>query len=364
MGDDFKIGIIGEAVAVQPRGSDHPFLLIDLDIVASLDLSMGTLQIEAQISPASFLLNHDCHPTGGFALCAWFSGSPHAGDWVFTVGGFHPAYKKPAHYPAPPRLGISWRYDAHLMITGAAYFAITPLVCMAGMQISALFELGSISASFDAHADMLMQYQPFNFMAEVGVSMRVNYELKVCRFISHKFSVHVGASLFLQGPPMVGTVYVDLSVISFTVAFGGKHVEKKPLTLEEFWTMLQQPSSADADIASHIVAVTSGLLPSGPQAGDSLGLVRAASLEFQIQSRAALSEAMFEHPDRKPVVGQAVYAKPMKSANPLISSLKVTVSRIEDGSNAVSYAFRADGIMQSLPAALWTPCEFISRGWF
>jgi hypothetical protein len=359
MGDDFKISIIGEAVAMQPRGSDHPFLLLDLDIVASLDVGKGTLQIEAQLSPASFLLDHNCHPTGGFALCAWFEGSEHAGDWVFSVGGFHPAYQKPAHYPSPPRLGISWKYDSHLMISGNAYFAITPKVCMGGIQITASFQLGNISASFDAHADMLMQYQPFQYMVEVGVSMSVNYELKVL-FISHKFSVHIGASVSLIGPPMVGSVHVDLSVINFTIAFGASHQDKPPLTLLEFWKMLKQLSDTDVekDLTNHIFAITNGLLPSPPLAADYLGVVRAGNLELQIQSRAALSEAEFVYEGRKPISGNDVFAKPMRTSQKLTSALKIRITRAEDNKAGTQYDFQPERIQQSLPSALWTACRY------
>jgi hypothetical protein len=354
LGDDFKIALIGEAVAQLPRGTDHPFLLLDLDIIASLDVGKGTLQIEAQLSPASFLLDHDCHPTGGFALCAWFKGSEHAGDWVFTVGGFHPLYQRPDHYPSPPRLGISWQYDSHLSISGGSYFAITPKVCMAGMQISAIYDLGRLSASFDAHADMLMQYQPFQYMVEVGVSMSINYELKAF-FVSHKFYAHASAKLSLMGPPMVGSVHVDISVVNFTIAFGARHGEKPPLTLEQFWASLKQASDSDVKepVEEHIFAVTSGLLPSPQLPAQYLGFVRAGNLELQIQSRGALSEATYVYDGRKSEKGSAVFAKPMRIGNELTSKLKIGISRVGGG----QYGFLQAPITQSLPSALWTACK-------
>ena len=69
-------------------------------------------------------------------MCYWFAGSGHEGDWVFTVGGYHPAFQIPDHYPRPDRLTILWDLGAGLTVTGQAYFAITPKVCMGGGSLS------------------------------------------------------------------------------------------------------------------------------------------------------------------------------------------------------------------------------------
>ena len=362
LGDDLKIGLIGEAVAALPKGDnvdpDHLFLVIDLEITASLDIGKGTLKIEAQISPASFILSHACHPVGGFALFAWFGTSEHAGDWVFSVGGFHPAYQRPSHYPNPPRLGISWTYDSHLTITGGAYFAITPQMCMGGAQLSAIFELRSISANFDAHADMLMNYQPFHYDVDIGVTMNVRYELKVF-FITSKFSVHVGATVKINGPPMAGTAHIDLSVINFTIAFGSPPTEPKALTLTEFWNLVKQSSASDASQpdGDHVMAASAGLIPSKDEGPDFLGVFRAGSLNFQIHSRAPLSAASYTGKDA--IQGEEIYAKPMRKNTPLKSVLKVTITRFnEDGSiSAQNFGFRQEAIEKPVPVGLWTQCE-------
>lgn len=103
---------------------------IDLGLLAILDYSHGIFRAEGQLTPRSFIFSPNCHLTGGFALCYWFKGSGHEGDWVFSIGGYHPSYKPPSHYPVPVRLGISWNYDDEISISGKAYFAVTPKVAM------------------------------------------------------------------------------------------------------------------------------------------------------------------------------------------------------------------------------------------
>ncbi|MCJ1395660.1 hypothetical protein MMC18_008546 [Xylographa bjoerkii] len=361
IGQDLRIGLIGDVIATFPKGgtvnSDHLFLLLDLQIVASIDFGKGAVQIEGQLSPASFILSHACHPVGGFALYAWFHPSEHAGDWVFSVGGYHPAYQRPPHYPNPPRLGISWKYDSHLSISGGAYFAITPKMCMGGGQLSAVFELGCISANFDAHADMLMNYQPFHYDVEIGVSMNVRFQLKIL-FVTVKFSVHVGADITINGPPMAGKAHIDLSVINFTISFGASPPQAKPLLLGEFWALVKQSSAADGSQPkdNHVITVSQGLLPSDEEDSEFLGVVRPGILQLQIHSSTPLGEANYGKQKAFKDDKEKIFAKPMRKNGPLGSSFNVTIQRLlDDGTDSdETFAFTCEQMKRPYPIALWT----------
>lgn len=142
---EVTIGVVAKAIATLPTleipDPTKCFVYAEIGLVATLNVHAGALRVEAKLSPNSFVLNPACHLRGGFALCYWFLGSGHEGDWVFSVGGYHPAFKPPAHYPVPERLGISWDLSSHVSVIGEAYFAITPKVCMGGGSLSAVFSL-------------------------------------------------------------------------------------------------------------------------------------------------------------------------------------------------------------------------------
>ena len=67
------------------------------------DPEQGLLGIDGILTENSFLLTPDCRLSGGFAFYTWFKGT-HAGDFVVTVGGYHPKFNVPAHYPKPARI--------------------------------------------------------------------------------------------------------------------------------------------------------------------------------------------------------------------------------------------------------------------
>ena len=139
-----SFGIFAKCIAQmppQPTPYEACFIYVELGLMAAVDLHAGSMVIAAQLSPNSFVIAPSCHLTGGFALCYWFGASPYAGDFVFTVGGYHAAFKPPSHYPVVPRLGISWDVGGGLSIMGGAYFAITPHACMGGGMLNAVFTM-------------------------------------------------------------------------------------------------------------------------------------------------------------------------------------------------------------------------------
>jgi hypothetical protein len=163
------LGIFGECIAQFPPKADEVFVYVELGIVATIDYSAGTMLVSGKLSPQSFIFDPNCHLTGSVAMGYWFGQNANAGDWVFTIGGYNPAFKSPSYYPTADRLHISWIIDSTLSIVGQAYLAITPKTCMAGGALSASLSLGKLSAAFSCWADFLLNYQPFFFSADAGV---------------------------------------------------------------------------------------------------------------------------------------------------------------------------------------------------
>ena len=103
------------------------FAYAELGLSVAIDPAAGYFGVSASLSPSSYLLTSDCHLTGGFAFWIWYSGV-HSGDFVVTLGGYHPDFEKPDHYPDVPRLGFSWHVDDNLTIQGDSYFALTSVL--------------------------------------------------------------------------------------------------------------------------------------------------------------------------------------------------------------------------------------------
>ncbi|KAM9874935.1 hypothetical protein VDGL01_10963 [Verticillium dahliae] len=376
-------------------------------------LSSALFKVEAQLSPRFFVLHERCHLTGGLALFSWFGDSPHAGDWVMTIGGFHQAFDKPLQYPRPPRLGISWSLGDNLRITGEAYFAITPRVCMGGGRLHAHLTLGALSAWFDAFLDFLINYRPFCFAAVGGVSIGVRFSLDLW-LVTIRISCEIGATLTVAGPPMAGTVHVDFWVFSFDVDFGDKTGMARPdrLSLSDFKALALKsaPSGAPVPLASGWLDVASGqngdddaddfdeqeappkaflfncvggLVPEGsdakgPEANAwyedkpaKIWLVRGDDLSLSITTSFAASDGvLFDDrkgaitPKKLAAIAEAqnkVYALPMCLQQTIISTVEVRITRVESRSRVVRTLGneRSDTewgihpILKTVPQSIW-----------
>lgn len=228
-GTDFKLALLGLTTANLPPNTGttvEPLAHVEMALRANFSPQSGILEIEARLTPASYILSKSCTLTGGFAFYMWFKDNPaadprsyRAGDFVVTLGGYNPAYKAPDYFPSVPRLGFNWKVDSHTTIKGGIYFAITPSAMMAGGALEAVWQSGDLKAWFTAHADFLLSWKPFHYEVRIGLSIGASYRVNLL-FTSKTISVHIGVELNLWGPPFGGEIYVDLTVISFTVAIG------------------------------------------------------------------------------------------------------------------------------------------------
>ncbi|WP_183573680.1 DUF6603 domain-containing protein [Mucilaginibacter sp. X5P1] len=223
-GNTFAVALMGESTLTIPLTVDgetpvSPIAQAQMQILIEFLPSNGIFSVNAQLSPASYVLSKDAKLTGGFAFDIWFSPSPYSGDFVVTLGGYNPYYVPQKYYPTVPLLGISWQLSSALSITGGAYFALTPSVIMAGGSLNAVFQAWDIRAWFTAEADFLIRFKPFSFYASLNVTVGASIKMDLL-FTTVTISVTAGMALQLWGLDFGGTVRVDLYVISVNVGFG------------------------------------------------------------------------------------------------------------------------------------------------
>jgi hypothetical protein len=261
-GREFELALLGEATMSLPQGSSaDAYAYVQLELEALVQPAVGYFGIVASLTPASFLLTKDCRLTGGFAFCMWFGPSSHAGDFVVSVGGYHPAFVVPAWYPQLSQVGFNWQVDAALVIKGGAYFALTPSAIMAGAGLQILFQSGCVKAWFIAYANMLIEWKPFHFKVGIGITLGASVRLDLL-FTTVTITLEIGATLNMWGPPLGGLVTVHLFIISFSIPFGTADGGVPELKLwSDFATLLPHASGAAAQSAAALGAVAPGTGP-------------------------------------------------------------------------------------------------------
>ncbi len=257
-----EVNLLGTSVLVVPPQADEPIAYAELDLIGSFRPAEGVVQVIGELTPASYILAPGFQLTGGFAFCSWQKDQPadgasagaKAGDFVVTLGGYHPAFTPPTWYPAVPRLGAVWQ-SGGLTLKGEYYFALTPNAVMGGGALEASWSGGQVSAWFDASADFLLCWKPFHYQASVSIDIGVSVEVDLW-FTSFTVTASLGVDVDFYGPPFGGVAYVDFYVCSFTISFGAGPPDRGWIT----WPQFRQSFLPAGDDGVCGAKVTGGLL--------------------------------------------------------------------------------------------------------
>jgi hypothetical protein len=229
-GNELEIALLDiSSMSLPPLPDPVSYAYGELGIEIKLLPSQGVFTATGILTPNSFVIDPACKLTGGFAFYVWFGDNPHSGQFVLTLGGYHPAFSPPSYYPSVPRLGFNWPVSNEVSISGDAYFALTPSAVMAGAGLQVLFHSGDLSAWFKGQMDALITWAPFSYLIDISVDIGASYRVDL-GFLTTTFKVDLNADLTIWGPPMGGRARVHWSVISFTVNFGaGQNETPAPL---------------------------------------------------------------------------------------------------------------------------------------
>ncbi|TBR61685.1 hypothetical protein B4U84_13150 [Westiellopsis prolifica IICB1] len=358
-GNRFELNILGLSTLIAPpEAGATPVAEVQLALKASFLPEEGFLGISAQLTPNSYILSKACHLTGGFAFYSWFAPNEHEGDFVLTLGGYHPRFQVPEHYPTVPPLTLNWQVNDELQIKADAYFALTASAIMAGGHLQATWNSGSLSAWFNAGADFLMSWKPYHYDISIYIDMGVSYTFEF--FGTQHITVELGADLHIWGPEFSGLAQIHLWIISFDVRFGSDASQAPtPIDWSTFKTSFLP---ANNDICS--IAVKDGLVTKVNQNKKSdLGVINAKNFCLVTNSVIPAKKAVYQETQTSTasnIKTDGINAKfgvgsMGVSSDKLTSDLIINITRNEIAIKAEEFAeeFACTPILKKVPVGLW-----------
>nr|HET7858303.1 DUF6603 domain-containing protein [Caldimonas sp.] len=263
VGDGLEVALLGLARMALPR-PQVALVSIELGLVARFSSKEGVLWVQAQLTDNSWLLYPDVRLTGGFAFVSWFKG-PLRGQFVLTIGGYHPKFKREG-YPVVPRLGLQWRVGPFITVKGESYFALTSEAVMAGVRIEVSATFGPAWAQLILGADGIVFFDPFHFEVEVYASIRAGVTIDV--WIGEiTISISISAKVMVEGPKFHGIATFSVGPVDLEVEFGDSNQPPRPL-LPWGDFVRKYLEEAGPDTARVLAALTGkGALPSGTGPG-------------------------------------------------------------------------------------------------
>jgi hypothetical protein len=346
-GKKFELDLIGtstyQSPPVVPPGLPA-LAYIELNLLGRFSPDEGVASLEGRLTDKSYIYSNLCQISGGFAFYTWFQGD-HAGDFVLSVGGYNPIFRKPNWYPDVPRVELKYQITPEIYVKGSAYFALTPSTFMAGGALDARFESGSLAAWFSLTVDFLICWQPYHYDAHVSVVIGAQWKI---------FSAEAHADLQIWGPDFSGIADVDWLIFSFTISFGSSNSRSaNPIG----WPAFKQAFLPSDDKVLNLRIVQGTI---GSTAGD-LAVVNPAQLTVDIESLVPIKEIVYGS-NTQPVNADFGVA-PMDLKTVATSSLSIIINRRlaggkeEDTTGEFDFnpsTFPRTGpIRKNTPKALW-----------
>lgn len=285
-GSEFEVDVLGLSTLVIPTPDEgnavEPLAEIQLALQAVFNPGRGYLKVRAGLTSDSFILSRACHLTGEFAFFTWFKDSEGAaaGEFVLTLGGYHPKFAPPVYYPKVAPLGFNWQVTDELLIKGDFYFALVPTAVMAGGHLSATWTSGNLQAWFRMGIDFIISWKPYFYSASSYLDMGVSYTFEL--FGTQHISVDVGTNLDIWGPDFSGRAHIHLWIVTFDVAFGAA-ASAQPAKLD--WSQFRQ-SFLPANDKWASVSVAGGLIKQVGKDDDPLYIINPK--EFALSAGSAL----------------------------------------------------------------------------
>jgi len=215
-GNGLELNLFGLARLALPR-PQAALVSIELGLLARFSSREGLFLIQAQLTDNSWLLYPEVRLTGGFAFATWWKGA-NAGQFVLTLGGYHPSFSREG-YPVVPRLGLEWRVTDDIVIKGGAYFALTSEALMAGVAIEVSADFGFVWAKITFGADGIVYFDPFYFTVDAYARIAAGIRIKTF-FGTIRISISIGATVHVEGPSFHGRATIEVGPADITVPFG------------------------------------------------------------------------------------------------------------------------------------------------
>ncbi|MFJ3952866.1 DUF6603 domain-containing protein [Streptomyces libani] len=355
-GESWKVLLIGRTTIDLPRSKadKKPIARLVVDLAIGYHHDEGLFSMDAVVAPGSYIIDPAAELTGGLSLYIWGKDRTAVGGgkgFVFTLGGYHPRFKRPAYYPNPPRVGWRWAIGP-VTLRGQVYAALTDGAFMAGGELSANYDKSfgiQLQAWFTAWLDALVQWKPFYFDLSMGLNIGVAATVKVL-FIRVRVSLEVGVSLDLWGPPIGGRAKVKVWFISFTIEFGSSRDGVPAIEWPEFSVQLPAPLSI-APLRGLLVDVDPGESAARSEAGEPL-LVSPDGFSVRTEAAVPAGRVLF---NGEPFAGDAdetITIRPMgPKGQGVVSEHRVTLRHFETEYTPTGWTVAA--YRQDMPKAMW-----------
>jgi hypothetical protein len=206
IGARLRLLVMGQVEAILPK-KENDLLRIKMDAVGILDFDQGTASLDAVLYESRLLKKFVL--TGAMALRLKWKGAP---SFALAIGGLHHAFNPPANFPRLDRIAINLSAGDNPRIICEAYFAVTSNTVQFGARANLYASAHGFSIEGDIGFDVLIQLNPFHFLAEFHASIQLKRDSHNLFMVAVQGALEGPRPLRARGKATFEILWWDVSV--------------------------------------------------------------------------------------------------------------------------------------------------------
>lgn len=216
-----RLAILGVLKAILPT-EDKAILKIQVNFLGIIDFDNKYISFDASLYDSKILT---FGLFGDMALRLYWGDEP---NFLLSIGGFHPKFTPPPlDLPTMRRLSIVLANESNLKISVETYFAVTSNSVQFGAKVAAMAKAWKIQAIGALWFDILFQFSPFHFIADMGAMFAIKMGSKTILSLFIDLSLEGPHPWKAQGRGSFKILFVKVNV-SFNKTFGSANVATIP----------------------------------------------------------------------------------------------------------------------------------------
>ncbi|MET8700782.1 DUF6603 domain-containing protein [Kitasatospora sp. NPDC004723] len=210
-----NIAIVGVLRCSLPA-EDLPLMVLQVNFVGAIEFDKQRLWFYAQLFESRVLI---MTIEGGMGLLIGWGG----GDFVLSVGGFHPSFRPPPlPFPVPPRIAVDIIHTPTALIRVSGYFAVTSNSVQFGAQAELVLGFDDFGLQGHLAFDALFRFSPFAFTIDIAADLTLK-AFGVGVFGVHlRFQLEGPAPWRAHGRGSISLLFFEISA-NFDLTWGDSH---------------------------------------------------------------------------------------------------------------------------------------------
>jgi hypothetical protein len=231
LGERHRLIILGRVAAIMPS-EKHDLIRLQMNALGVIDFDKGSISLDAVLYDSRLAGRFPI--TGSMAMrLSW--NTPKV--FALSIGGFHPAFKPPPQFPALQRLAITFADTADFKLRLECYYALTSNTLQFGAKVELFARAGGFSIAGLLGYDVLIQFDPFAFIADFRAAVQVQYHSRNLFKVSVTGQLSGPRPLHVKGKATFEIFWCDISVrFDKTLISGGAPPPIPPVNVTELLT--------------------------------------------------------------------------------------------------------------------------------